>query len=297
MVYDAIAGQPEAKAVGEPFQERKQAVVRRFVSSPRSRYADFDSDLGEEVRAYLDALLSGQFVGGYERSYNPWSGRHHRVTSFNVVKILRTLPCTDWYRRQYPNARHILLIRHPVPTALSRARNGWHAPSEDFASDPRWLETLDSRQKQLFCRLSSGDLFQRHLAVWIGEHWFLQHENSELRSHGVNLVGFEHLVQDRDSAGAWLVAVTDANDPDGLRRRLGAPSRSSRYSTATSVEAMVGGNTETLVSGWMSTVDSQQIAIAGELLETFGFTGYRAQHSEPADWLANPPWRRENPVK
>lgn len=289
MLFDAMAGQPRMKAVGEPFQERKRAVVGRYISAPRSRYGTADADTWSGMVRYLDDLGSGGFVGGFERTYNPTSVRHHFCTARNVYKILRALPLVVDLRTAFPAARHLVLVRHPIPTVTSRVRNGWHAPVEDYLDDLSFMARANNAQRRLIADLAAGDAFSRHLAVWVLEHSFLTEKRDLLEGAGVPIVAFEHIVADRMAAATWLAEYTALNAV-ALAHHLGRPSRSTRHSTLQTGAAIEAGYTDQLLDGWVARADHGQLALCQAALAEFRFGGYRADDPRPRDWLTAPPW-------
>lgn len=290
LLFDLFAGQPRSKAVGEPFQERKHPTVGRFVSEVRSRYVRFSGETGSEVKRYFDALLSGDFVDGFERSYNPRSVRHHRRTDHNVVKILRALPCTAWFQKTYPEADHLILLRHPVPTVNSRSRNGWYAPVSDFINDHIWYGQLSAEQKRLISQLYHGDLWDQHLAVWICEHQFIEEGRREIGDLGGTILAFEHLVRRKEEAAAWLAEWLSLPDENAARRQLSVPSRSSRHSTPLALSAIKENQTSTILGGWQDSLDPERRAKVQVALETFGLSMYSADDPLPGSWLCDPVW-------
>ena len=290
LLFDVIASQPKMKAIGEPFQERKQPVFGRYLQETRSRYVTFNQGLEGGVRHYIDDLLSGQFVGGFERTYNPRSVRHHRYSNRNTVKLLRTLECTGWFASNYPTDNHLVLIRHPVSTVLSRVRNQWHPPIEDFLSQHTWFSGFSPEQRGLARSLAGGSPFSRHLIVWLFEHAFLSQAHQELRRRGVHLLAYEHVVTEPLKAATWLVETLDLPRLDMAIDSIQAPSRSTRHSTSETTNAIREGDSGELLGGWRSQVSSQELEPLEMALEPFGIGFYRTNQTLPQGFLIPPPW-------
>lgn len=295
LLFDAISSQPGMKAVGEPLQERKHAVASTYIQTPRSRYFDLDSEVAVQLQSYLDALLSGRYVGGFERSYNIRNPRHHFFTQRNVVKILRTFACTHRIAEMYPRAKHIALTRHPIPTILSRVRNRWHAPIEEFLASPSLLQLLTEEQLALLRKLAASSQTDRHIAVWLVEHFGAERHLDELRQKEVPLIAFEHVVREPGAAAGWLSNTMTIPNAANIAHRLGLPSRSTRHSTAETTRALAEGRAVDTLSRWTGEVEDKTRETVSHGLSLFGIEFYEANSVEPKGRLTLPPWQTEIP--
>lgn len=290
LLFDAIASRKGMKAVGEPLQERKRHAISRYIQEPRSRYFSLDSTVHERLHAYLDDLLSGSFVGGFERSYSIRNPRHHFFTNRNAVKILRTFACSDRIAEMYPGAKHIALVRHPVPTVLSRLRNGWSAPIEEFLIDPGLIEILTREQHRLLLRLARSKPLDRHVAVWLVEHFGVRRKVRTLQELHVPIVALEHIVVDPPAAAEWLSQTLHINDRQGIEHRLGLPSRSTRHSTKETTQALSEGKASETLSRWTELVDAGTKESVAAGLSLFDIDFYDVNVTEPRGALAASPW-------
>ena len=290
MLFDAIAAEKGSKAVGEPFQERKFTTVRRFLENPRSRYTDFNGVTASQVMSYFSLLMSGSFVDGFERTYNPRSIRHHFFTDHNVLKILRCLEMAPWLAEQFPGARHILLVRHPIPTILSRSRNGWVAPIQDYLGDPVWVAQFDDNQRSFMNELAQGRLWQQHFAVWLAEHAFLRSFAYDRGRSGLTILAFEHLLLYPEEASRWIADYTQAPSSDAIHARLVKPSRSTRYSTQAIRNAIAEQDTGSVLRTWMNDADEAMMKTVDKGMGLFELNMYQSNSAEPQGWLAINPW-------
>lgn len=290
MVFDALCSQPGIRAIGEPFEERKHPIVRKYLQHPDSRLPAIDHEDESGVRAYIDALRSGRFVGGFERVYDPRNVRHQRITNRNVFKILRTLPATEWYLKNYPNAFHLVLFRHPIPTVLSRMRLGWHAPVESMLSFSRWFDRFSEGVQDWIRRQSGRDQFCRHLAVWLMEHSGVPALLARGPMAQPRLLAFEHVVADPSGCAADLALWLGLPHPDKMSAALGLPSRSSSHSTPETVALIRNGNPGAILSAWQHSITPSQRELVREGLEQFQINWYSANAVEPLAPFAEPPW-------
>lgn len=290
LLFDMIASQPRMKAVGEPFQERKQPVTARYLPQLYSRYVQLDTAMEAGIERYLRDLLDGRFVGGFERSYDRRNPRHHYQTDRNVVKILRANQLIPWFYRTFPG-RYIFLLRHPIPVALSRARNGWSAPIDAYIEQSRWFGSLRDEQQRFVGDARTGTLAEQHLAVWCLEHVGLQKARNSGRANGeapafdeiVRTIHYEEFVLHPDRFIDTLIDELEIADPRRFREAVDRPSLSSRYSETQTHAAITAGDRESLVTGWVQKVDAGFLSIAREAIQIFDIPWYSADSPYPVN--------------
>ncbi|MCF7914827.1 MAG: sulfotransferase, partial [Spirochaetaceae bacterium] len=284
LLFDMVASQPGFKAVGEPFQERKQAAMAKYLPRQFSRFTELaDPELLDGIERYISDLLSGRFVGGFERTYNWRNPRHHFHTVRNAVKVLRATHLLPWFTAKF-SGRYILLVRHPVPTALSRTRNGWAAPLESFVQQRSWFSKLSSVQQKLVNSSSGESLFRRHIMVWCLEHTGLLAADDAFfasLSREVPLLHYETLVTEPDRilpmlAGQWEIPL-----PQEFYARFSVPSRSSGYSADATKNAIGEGNKGNLLARWTGQLSKEDAAFTQQALDAFTIPHYRADTVMP----------------
>lgn len=283
LLFDMIASQTGMKAVGEPFQERKQDVIARYLPHVYSRYVELDHAMAAGLNAYMTDLLEGRFVGGFERSYDLTNTRHHRVTNRNAVKILRANHLIPWFHDRFPG-KHVLLLRHPIPVSRSRERNGWDPPVESFMAQGEWFGNLTSDQRDFVRRYQSGEAIQRHLLVWCLEHTGLDQLLHELQADrsGVLSLPYERLIANPQEVLHRLATFLEIQDIEGFMLAFQRPSRSSRYSEQQTTEAIRHGDRSGLIEGWLKTVHPSIVSFAHDALEVFEIPWYRADDPYPS---------------
>lgn len=272
LLFDMVASQDRMKAVGEPLQERKIRAVRRYLSTPASRYAWLDEGDLAGLDAYLSALLDGRFIEGFERSYDPRNPRHHYLTDRSVTKILRASQLYSWLRGRFAG-EHLFLARHPIAVALSRARNGWAAPVEAFVAADAWYARRSADQRAIVDASREMALEFRHVVVWCLEHVGLSWDESFL--------AYEHLVTRPDRHASAIADRFQIEDRVAFAEALGRPSRSSRYSRAETRQAIELGDRSPLVTGWRTRAEDELVAFTARCLETFEIGWYRADEVMP----------------
>ena len=237
------------------------------------------------MEAYLRDLLDGRFVEGYERTYDPRNPRHHFCSRRNAVKLLRATQLLPWFTARFPG-EYLLLVRHPVPTALSRARNGWAAPLEDFIAQEKWFEGLSARQRDFVRTLARNQeeseqlLFRRHLVTWCLEH------AGVLTANAAPLLHYEHLITQPDAVLPVLAKRWQVPDRQAFLERFYRPSRSAKYSREETKSAIGAGDRREMLEGWKSRVGEDEIAYAEKALSLFGITSYRARETMPTGQAA-----------
>lgn len=285
LLFDMTASQSGMKAVGEPLQERKQPITRRYLPNLYSRYVQMDTAMEAGMARYFDDLLAGRFVGGFERSYDRRNPRHHYITDRNVVKILRANHLLPWFIERFPG-RYVFLVRHPIPVALSRARNGWIAPLKAFSEQRNWYSRLTAEQRDFVATCRDAGTVVQHLAVWFLEHVGMPEVIESIVSSApvvppLTILFYEEMLLQPEATLNTLVDTLAIDDVDAFRRSLHRPSRSSRYSESATHTAIHDGDTRKLIERWQSTVDTQIIRLTGEALRVFGIPWYEPESPYP----------------
>ncbi len=302
LLFDMTASQRGMKAVGEPLQERKQPVTAQYLPHLYSRYVQLDTAMENGLRRYMQDLLAGRFTGGFERSYDLFNPRHHFRTSRNVVKILRANHLLPWFIETFPG-RYVFLVRHPIPTALSRARNGWNAPIDSFIRQNQWFEKLSKEQRQFVTDVESGRvaaaIIRRHILVWCLEHVGMEallgsgpggHSGPSDHSGTAPLfLPYETLITAPENVINTLVNTLEIEDAVAFAEALQRPSRSSRYSEQDTHEAIHEGHRQSLVEAWSQRVDTSLVAFVGDALSVFGIPWYRADNPYPVSYPVSMP--------
>ncbi len=317
LLFDMVASQPGFKAVGEPLQERKRDAIRQYLPYQCSRYAGFDTadfsergggeagkapegahEMARGMETYLRDLLAGKFVCGFERTYDLRNPRHHFRSERNAVKILRATHLLPWFAERFAG-EFLLLVRHPVPTALSRTRNGWEAPLDSFIAQRRWFESLSDAQREFVHSAEEESLFRRHIVVWCLEHsgvlpsprgtigeWSIGKSPAKpeaLRTIGnrVLFLHYEDLVAQPYEILPYVAECWQLPEPDRFVERFTTPSRSSKYSAADTKTAIGRGDAQELLSKWKSRVSAEDLEFTGRALELFEIQNYRADEVMP----------------
>jgi len=132
----------------------------------------YNSNTNEEaLREYIQDLIEGKITLQFPHQF--WLDGYDIVSNRLVFKILFGLPLLDWLKKNF-NAHLIYLIRHPIPTALSRYKYDW--PMSYVNQLIQNNENLDIFTKSIksFSQriLKNGSELEKYTLQWCVENYF-----------------------------------------------------------------------------------------------------------------------------
>lgn len=281
-LLELVLSQPGFKPCNEPFNLRKEAVVRRL---GLGRWEQLnDRAYLPQMESYLQSFLDNRYSAAF-KGLRPGLPYHRFVTRRIAFKIL--FACEhriDWLQETL-HARTVLLIRHPLPVALSRKE----LPRLHAFLDSEFREFLSADQLRLADEvLTRADPL--HLAVldWCMQYAVpLQH----FREHFL-LLTYEQLVMRPEPALRALADHLDLDDVDAMRAHIGRPSGSVSKSGPETVNFLQSGTSPDndkrwLVEKWRPRISAEQERSLMRLVEDFGIDVYRSGDAAPAEryWL------------
>jgi hypothetical protein len=230
--------------VFEPFHPGKVDAFAHF----RPRQYLRPDDRREEFVGPARRVLTGKLR-------DPWIDRFHRgfLPRRRLIKDIRANLLLGWISANFPGMPMILLLRHPCAVVASRLALGWKdnlfetMEQEDLVED--FLSPMETRIR------AARDDFERHLFLWCIDNYVPLRQFSP---GSVHLCFYETLLLDPEPVLRRLFAFLGRDFDDGVLRKLGRPSFTSRRGSRPSVD------------GWRSRVGGEQVTRAGEVLGLFG---------------------------
>ena len=165
----------------------------------------------------VDRELAQKILRG--RIQNPWiNSRNNKLSSGRrVVKGIRSNLLLNWLKQEFPEARYLLLIRHPYSVAYSRKTLGWEARLSDFTNQEALME--DWLHPYEYLLHSSLNKFEQHVVRWCVENYL------PLRKGGVEIYFYENLVSDWEKESQLLAQhLGISNFNAGKRKRRASSS-------------------------------------------------------------------------
>ena len=280
-LMELILTQKWFKPCNEPLNLRKPAISRRFGSS---NWADLYSESQQhKVGHYLQSFLTNRYSAAFK---NLRIGqKHYRpITRRIVFKILHACEHNVSWLARVLNAKVVLLIRHPIPVALSREQ----LPRLHVFLNSDFTELLTSSQRSIARHvLDRNDRFELAILDWCLQNVLpLQQARNSLL-----VLTYEQLVLDPQPALERLVTYLDLDSLDRMLESITRPSGSvskSSAETASFLESQSGKKDRMwLIDKWRKRVSVDQERELMQIVADFGIDVYRAGDSVPdsAYWL------------
>jgi hypothetical protein len=231
------------RVVFEPFHPGKVGEFRVFGSKQYLRPGDRREEFLEPARKALTGRLRS---GWTDRGGAPTVRRR-------LVKDIRANLLLGWLAENFPGMPIVLLMRHPCAVVYSRLELGWRDNLDETMAQRDLVEdhllAVEGRIR------AARDPFERHLFLWCIDNYVPLRQFSP---GSVHLCFYETLLLDPEPELRRLFAFLGRDFDDGVLRKLGRPSFTSRRGSRPSVD------------GWRSRVGGEQVTRAGEVLGLFG---------------------------
>jgi hypothetical protein len=274
-VMELIASQPGMKYYDEPFNIRRQNVARTRLFPTWDTVMPDGADT-ERIVAYLRDLQRGRY--GYMNP-PPFRRNHRFFTSRIVFKIHELEHLVDTLPQRC-NGVAVYLLRHPVPTSLSRAV----LPRLDLFLRSEYYEARlgAARSRAIRALAARGTHLQRGVVSWCYENVV----PLTSASPSTLFVTYEELVLNPVRSCDLLTARLQLTDRDAVLRGFGRPSANITMSSAETLAAMGHPDEQQrrrqLVTRWQPKLAPADVVATAEILDLFGLDVYRADGALPA---------------
>jgi hypothetical protein len=211
-------------------------------------------------RSIVESVLSGRL-------------RHNRVDQFNhrllytkrIIKDIFPHLFLKWLKVQHPNARIVLLLRHPIAVALSKQKlidKFWMTDPRDFLSQPELCEDFLLPYRH---EINAAKTFlEKQVLIWCIVHSV---PLAQFRPGEIHLAFYEHFCTDPENEIRRLFSFIGVPLPeDGLQGRISevvnGPSRTSRKDSAIHTG-------ESLIGAWRDRISDEEMSRLLAILEAF----------------------------
>jgi hypothetical protein len=231
------------RVVFEPFHPEKVEDFHAFGSKQYLRPEDRREEFLEPARK----ALAGQLRSGWTDRGGGGAARRR------LVKDIRANLLLGWLAENFPGMPLVLLMRHPCAVVSSRLALGWRDNLDETMAQ---RELVEDHLLPVEGRIRAArDPFERHLFLWCIDNYVPLRQFSPGEIH---LCFYENLLLDPEPELRGLFASLGRDFDEGVLRKLGRPSFTSRRGSRPSVD------------GWRNRVAGEQVARAGEVLGLFG---------------------------
>ena len=162
----------------------------------------------------IELVLSG-------RIRHPWVDHLNRRIRIGkrLVKAIRANLMLPYIQEHYPQVKIVFLIRHPLPTVMSRIRMGWNHLLDDFTKQKHFCMDYGNLLRNL--DILGDTVVCKHLHSWCLEHYV---PLKRLQPDNVHVVFYESLMSDPQATCAPLFEFLDLEMDETLESRLNTPS-------------------------------------------------------------------------
>jgi hypothetical protein len=277
-LMELIGTDTKIKMLDEPLNPRKPTIWRHL-----------------NVRSWEDATLlenrEAVYMSYFERLKNnqipelnaPFYGPNHRQNTNRIVyKIIHGgEDMVDWFEQEL-GGQIVILLRHPIPTALSHRRN----PRLPHLLSVNGIRRHLNVHQLSFASniLESGSYFDKSILDWGLQNFLLAGLGTPKSWLHVS---YEHLVVSPQRVLDKLFHALDLDPIENLSEALLSPSGSSIQSDPDTREFFQSPdqkNRSFLVNKWLDRVDEKIINQTQEMLDVFGIDCYAAHEPLPTNW-------------
>lgn len=273
-----IAHQPRIKTVREPFNIRKEPV-RNMLGL--SRWEELYSDENfPAIVSYLKNFRNNLKVDSGFKMERPFSDTWHPFTNRIVYKILHSMENRVEELKAQLDAKALILIRHPIPVALSR---------EEL---PRLIAFQHSefskhfkREQLMFAEeiTKKGTEFEKGIVSWCFQNKLLISSNT-----GNLIITYEEMVTNRQCVIRKIASFLNLPAPKKMMVRSKKASGSTVKSSKKNqnlLHAVQEGDVDSrrLIEKWRSQVTPEMIEQAQDILDLFEIDVYKACELMPSE--------------
>jgi hypothetical protein len=269
-LMEILASQPGLKYYDEPFNIRRSNVQYAGVIH-EWRDVMPDAGRGDELVQFLRDLQRNRY-----RFMNPPPfRRHHRLLTDRIVFKIHGLEHLINDIKQQCNGSVVYLLRHPIPTTLSR-----HVlPRLDhFVASCHYQKNyLDENQIREIRRIHcNGNAFQRGILSWCFEN-LVQLRFADTRDWLV--VTYEELLLNSEKACKTIAERLSLPRVDTMLRAINTPAANIKMSKQDTLNILRDSDEQkrkyAMVTKWRDKISAEDEHRCFEILDLFGLDAYR----------------------
>lgn len=286
-LMELLQSQPGMKLFNEIFSMNRPAIRRELGASSWAESTCLP-DRKVVYEEYIRRLTSNK-IPELNRPFYWKTGR--LFSSRHVLKIIHggedMLP---WFTETF-DAKILLLVRHPIPTALSSKR----LPRlEHYMNQPELRNTFTRDQVRLItAAIESTDFFMQAIVDWCVQNKPML---SDYKSAKATLISYEDLTIFPHESFSYLQSAVGLSDIKNLDRLIRRPSRSTALSDDQTRQFLDKANRSNdrmyLIEKWLTRVSEDEIKLADELLNVFEIDIYNSKDPFPTEEYRIPKLQR-----
>lgn len=277
-LLNTLAAHPGVRYVGRSFDallsSRWAKLVPPLGPPPSAKgrkrriYAGFDPADLERFRPVAESVIGAQ--RHIHPSLNFRADYFERHTDRVVFQMTNVTALIEWFDREF-TAQTLLLLRHPIPTALSIQRQGWESEDWEFVTHPNYVTRHLTREQLALAEdiVASGSLIERHVLDWTLKMLVPVRTFESDRHQDWTAVTYEQLVLEPVTVLRHLAERLTLAHLSPMLAQVRRPSRTVTQETANRVN-----EPSYLLDRWRRHVTEEQERTLMRIPEAFGLNMY-----------------------
>jgi hypothetical protein len=275
-LMEMISTQKGIKFISEPLLLSKLAKGR----SPIPTSWEFVLPSSERrylLKSYFNNLISNKTGIG---NPSPRSNLHKWISNRIVFKILRCKDLMNWFEEEF-KGQIVYLLRHPVPTNLSRKR---YSILPFYLKNDVYCKRYIDHSLRRFCEtiIENGTEFQRKILDWCLQNLpplkYLDRRNWLI-------LYYEDMVMDPSVTLDIIIQHLKLKEKNKILKRYYRASESTIQSDTDTQKFFIKNESltdrEFLISKWRSKITAEEEVQAFEILDKFGINIYKFGNDMP----------------
>lgn len=286
LLFDIITLNPGIKAISEPLYPKRREL--NDIMRSKHRWCDLTKKEEENFKKHFAYLLSERMS-----TYSFFKPQHKWKTNRTFIKCLRAPGLLEWFLKNY-NFHIIFLMRHPIPSSLSRIRNGWgvakkakadEAYSSFYESEYYQKYVLNDEVKTLIQeKVVNGSDLERQVIYWCLEHIKVLNNLKKISENtSFTLLTYEELTLKNEKVIKFLSKKLDLTNVGKMMQLVNKPSNSSKHSIKQTNEAIKEVNKTYLIEKWKEKVSVEDQNEISKILDCFNIDIYNGSSVMPKD--------------
>ena len=242
------------RIIAEPFHPGRilPHIYKKYITDRVYLPPDF---YNEDFTQIMGRLLSGKLTG-------PRMNRVNFIVNpkGRLVKFTNAAPFIEWLHVKYPSVRIVLVLRHPLAVAGSRAnlKGNPVRKIDRYLSDPVLVSKFLSDKLGVINNAQTR--LQKQAVLWAIENYMIL---NTLKTDDVFITSYEYLVTD---LGAEMKKLMEYIQPEVKFN----PMKITNITSASSKITTNSANIEHKLSKWQNRLSDKEIDDVLEILEAFG---------------------------
>lgn len=289
-VLNTVAAHPGMRYVGRPFMTAHRSRWRKAIPDLAGtaahhgahdfwQYIHFEGEALEQFERFARRIVTAQW---HIYPTLHWRAPYfHRKTDRVIFQVHTITTLIEWFDETFPVDTAILL-RHPIPNALSIMAHGWRDECADFVNHQWFVDTWMTgpqvdRARQI---LAEGTELQRNVLDWC-LRMLVPIRAWESGRHPQWLVlTYEQIVMEPEKMVHAISRQLDLPDTEAMMRQVKLPSRNVSADTADKIF-----DPDYLLGRWQSKLSAGEIEEAMKIVAAFDLDAYTPGSTMPADRL------------